>query len=1465
MIRRVGLRLAIGGVVLLAALGLTVLGAYGLAQTEAGRAWIARAAAATLSTPGEIEISINRLEGRLPQEIRLSGLSIRDRAGRWLNASTVEIDWRPLALFSGKLDVTALRIVDLDVARPPETAERQAGDGPRGLPALPFRITVEQLSVEDVTLGTAVLGQPASFRIAGKAASGNAGRLTSSLVIERTDGTIGRAEVSAVYAPSDDRLTLDVAVNEPAGGLIARALDLPELPAVAANLSGDGTLADWRGDVTVSFDDLGSLAAELALTRQDGTQFRIAGSALSARPAKQMPWRLLAGDLDFEVRGQWTRDLLTVERAQLDGPAIQLDIEGHLALADLTVDARATARIKDPAVAETLVPGAAADGIGLDAEAKGPLLQPNITAAVSIQRLTAPGIDARQVTGRFSFLPDRSLDQGIVTGTIDAQGEVEDLAAEALADLEPLLGRRFAWRLAGTLDLDNGLLDASELFAQAGATEVAGSGAFGLADGTADADVRVTLGDLAGLSPLLGIDVQGRSDMAAQVKTTGFGEQLTAKLAGNFNEVRLDDEIAQALLGGRAAAAADLARRPDGGLTLANVRIESSAARLVGEAALTGGFERIEATYGLTVADTSVLSAPLGFGIAGRADVQGRAEGRPGNPSFNGRLVLTDARVDDVGMGRIDGTYSAEDLPNTPRGHVTLSAKPSIGPLEASADYVFADPEIQLTGLRLRSQKTAADGILTVPTDGAPLLGALSIKAESLSPWLALAGLDGGGAATAELRLSGDGRQQTADLKGNLTNLTWRSEGEQVLRAETAAVTLRIADLMKSLAGRAVVEATAVTLGELQLDRLSLSAEGDRSEAALRLQTAGAFRDPLALDATGRLRVEQNEFSLDLDTAAGQAFGNALTLRDPAKMTYRPEAFELSRLDLDLGPARLSASARFDSERVSGDLTVDGLPIASLASLSPTGGVTGIVTGIVTGAITIDGPRANPSGEGRLEGTNLKLEAADGVPPLGLNISGDWRDRRLKITGRLTGTPGRDAELDADVPLRLDADRLAFTVSAGEPISARLSWQGDMASVWALVPLATHQVAGATEVTGTLAGSLTMPKVSGSLRLTEGVYENLEIGTLLKDVEIAIDVEDNRAVLTRFTGNDGAKGRLSATGEVAVASEQGYPFKFETDVTEFALVRRDDVTAVSDGHLSFEGALERASLTGQFETRSVEVRIVDRLPAEVASLDVIETDTSGKAEIFRDDVKKNGAGPDIALDVAVAMPRRVFVRGRGLDSEWSGDLKVTGTAQEPIIEGELTLVRGHLSVLTKAFRLTGGSVRFPGGAAVAPELDVQAEHKAKDLIVTARARGPATNPSISLSSVPSLPQDEIVSRILFDRSTTQLGALEAAQLAAAVAELTGAGGGLKALDFARSLLGVDVLRIETAGPGEVGGPEVEAGKYLRDNVYVGVKKGVTDDAGAVGVEIELTPNISVESETGTTGESDLGIKFKWDY
>jgi translocation and assembly module TamB len=235
----------------------------------------------------------------------------------------------------------------------------------------------------------------------------------------------------------------------------------------------------------------------------------------------------------------------------------------------------------------------------------------------------------------------------------------------------------------------------------------------------------------------------------------------------------------------------------------------------------------------------------------------------------------------------------------------------------------------------------------------------------------------------------------------------------------------------------------------------------------------------------------------------------------------------------------------------------------------------------------------------------------------------------------------------------------------------------------------------------------------------------------------------------------------------------------------------------------------------------------------------------------------------VALDLVIDMPGRIFVRGEGLDSEWRGKLAITGTAAAPVIDGDLSVVRGQLNLIGRTFVLDKGVISFTGGKEINPLLDVAARHESGDLSVTALVTGSAQDPQFLLTSVPSLPQDEIVSRVLFGKTSSQLSALEAVQLAQVAASLSGKGGQSEGvLDFARNLLGVDVLQVEASGEG---GPAVSAGRYITERVYVGVKQGATASSGSVGVEVELTPNISVKSDVGQTGESDIGINFKWDY
>jgi translocation and assembly module TamB len=124
-----------------------------------------------------------------------------------------------------------------------------------------------------------------------------------------------------------------------------------------------------------------------------------------------------------------------------------------------------------------------------------------------------------------------------------------------------------------------------------------------------------------------------------------------------------------------------------------------------------------------------------------------------------------------------------------------------------------------------------------------------------------------------------------------------------------------------------------------------------------------------------------------------------------------------------------------------------------------------------------------------------------------------------------------------------------------------------------------------------------------------------------------------------------------------------------------------------------------------------------------------------------------------------------------------------------------------------------------------------------------------------------------MAQILFGQSVAKLNAFQAYQLAASVSQLSG-GGIPDIAGETRKLLGIDRLSIEGGSDDRNdrdNGPTLSAGKYVSDRVYVGVEQDLTDAKQDVVVEVDITPNFSVESKAGTKSGAGLGFNWKYDY
>ena len=485
--------------------GLAVTGLFGLAglllalaylalQSEGGRDWAAKRIESLATTPGSFELRIDGLDGRLPFEVSAREIALGDAAGTWLTVEAAHFEIDPAALLDSALLDSALRFRVLEAERIrwdrlPEAGDSEARESdPVPLPRLPFAIRLQRISVGEVALGPEVLGEAAAFRIDGAATSEDGSAVEASLRLERSDGTAGRAAASLRYGFAEAELDLEAEVDEPAGGLIVRAMGFEDLPALKAELAGAGPLSDWAGILAVNLEGLARGEAALTLRGREETLVSAEGNLTPMQAFEDLPWRLANGGLRFEAEALWRGPAtLVLHRSRLTAPAADLALTGTFDLEAETLEAEALAELADAEVLRPDLPGAQATGLALTAQAEGSFYAPEIAATATGQsfavegfaldaftasleadgplerprlaldfeagRVAMTGAAAGEVSAKARFTPEDTFDWEHPIGRVTAAGSLGALDLSALGEAAPALGRRLTWDLRALLDL----------------------------------------------------------------------------------------------------------------------------------------------------------------------------------------------------------------------------------------------------------------------------------------------------------------------------------------------------------------------------------------------------------------------------------------------------------------------------------------------------------------------------------------------------------------------------------------------------------------------------------------------------------------------------------------------------------------------------------------------------------------------------------------------------------------------------------------------------------------------------------------------------------------------------------------------------------------------------------------------------------------------------------------------------
>ncbi|RLJ58906.1 autotransporter secretion inner membrane protein TamB [Litoreibacter meonggei] len=394
-------------------------------------------------------------------------------------------------------------------------------------------------------------------------------------------------------------------------------------------------------------------------------------------------------------------------------------------------------------------------------------------------------------------------------------------------------------------------------------------------------------------------------------------------------------------------------------------------------------------------------------------------------------------------------------------------------------------------------------------------------------------------------------------------------------------------------------------------------------------------------------------------------------------------------------------------------------------------------------------------------------------------------------------------------------------------------------------------------------GPPTLQSVSGQLAVSEGRLSIPSQRVSLNQINGQAQLAGGRAQLS-FNANLSTGGKITLTGPVSLASP--YSARLSSELLGLTLRDASLFETTLGGRLTVNGPLlGGATIGGVIDVETAEIRIPQIGPSYSALEGLRHLNpTQGVRRTLRfagleqEGKAGNATLPGFPLDLTLRVPSRLFVRGRGLDAELGGTLRLTGTTNDVSPVGGFDLIRGRLDLLGRRLVLTEGSVRMRGG--FDPVIRFAANSEVEDVTVGLLLEGLASEPELTVISSPELPEEEALSLLLFGREATQISAFQAVQLALAVRTLSGRGGTSLTEDL-RENLGVDDLDI---GIDADGNTQAKAGKYISDNVYTDVTVK-SDGESQINLNLEVSPSVTVRGRLSSDGDTGIGVFFERDY
>ena len=740
---------------------------------------------------------------------------------------------------------------------------------------------------------------------------------------------------------------------------------------------------------------------------------------------------------------------------------------------------------------------------------------------------------------------------------------------------------------------------------------------------------------------------------------------------------------------------------------------------------------------------------------------------------------------------------------------------------------------------RLDVAETRVSGTLNLVEGG--VAGTLNVGRGGLDGTIALAVRDGG---------------QGFDIDLEADSARFGGATPIMIGGGTIDASGLIAEGNTTITGNANLQ--GLSYGDIFIGRLAAQAEVVNGSGTFDAALTGSRGSRFELLVNGRIAPERIALAVD-----GSYAGRDISMpRRAVLLATQDGGWELQRSQLSYGDGFVVASGRIGGEAApQGRISLSDMPLGLVGALSGDFGLGGEISGVIE---VTSGSNGLPVGSARvmidgLTRSSLLLTSE----PMDIALVAELSESELQTRAIMTDNGSADGRLEARIAGLPRSGALMDRLYTGD-LFGQLRFNGSAETLWRLAAIDLLDMTGGVSVAANVRGTLRNPQVRGSL-----AGDNLRIrsgltGTDITGVEARGTFTGSRLALTRFAGTAPNGGHVSGSGFVdlsGISAERGPQIDLRIAARNAEILDLENMGATVTGPMRIVSNGVGGTIAGRLEATSARWMLgASEALAELPSVRVTEINRPA----------------DIAPAASASVPWRflidararggIRVEGMGLDSEWrTENLLLRGTTADPRVGGSVSVVprQGFYSFAGTRFEITRGDINFDQSIPIDPRIDLVAQSDVTGLSVEVGVQGNASQPQITFSSTPALPEEELLARLLFGGSITDLSATDALQLGAALASLRG-GGGVGPINRLRNAVGLDRLRIIPADPALDRGTSVALGKNFGRRFYVEI---VTDGAGynASELEFRVTSWLNLLATVSTIGRHQAAAEYRRDY